>query len=349
MDDTFFQELDAHITNVGTNKCWKRKVGDLEIWFSPIPYTAQLKANETIANEDLGTGAVQETKRVALSHSIVGFDGFDLRKYRDAGPVFPMVITDRDGNGRKAQKTVKVDLPKYIYTKIAGWDSELVDVAFQIFADLMESNKRDSMKEVRFENAKDPMDELAEVEARASELRDQLSLPQMVEAADGDGDEEEVPGGGRAAASREDLEEDEPLDVPNVPPVEARPPQVQPAQKAGPAEQFDPFRTVPQQEPDHDPVRSVPIPEPVEGRRLSPIELELQKRGVIQPGHRSPPSADDRPGAPTSSPDRPYAATPSVDVGIIEQPGERKVVSPPKIDQKIVGQSRNPRFSPGNR
>ena len=338
MDEAFFQELDAHITNVGTDKCWKRKVGDLEIWFSPIPYTAQLKANETIANEDLGTGAVQETKRVALSHSIVGFDQFDLRKYRDAGPVFPMNVMEKDARGKVSQKSVRVDLPKYIYVKIAGWDSELVDIAFQIFADLMESNKKDSMREVRFENAKDPVDELAEMEARASELRDQLKLPQMVEAPEDEEDEEE-PARGPAAASREDLEEDEPLDVPNVPPVPAAP--------------FDPFQPVSQSasvpDPVPDPVRSVPVPEP-DGRRPSPIEMELQRRGAVQPTPHAPPLLDGRPGAPTSSPDRPYAATPSVDVGIIEQPGERKVVDPPKIDRKTVGQSRNPRFSPpGNR
>lgn len=336
MDEAFLQELDAHITNVGTDKCWKRVIGGLEIWFSPIPYTAQIKANETIVNENLGTAAVQETKRIALSHSIVGFDKFDLRKYRNAGPTFPMAVTERGRDGESVRKFVKVELSKYIYEKIAGWDSELVDLAFEVFADLMESNKKEAVKDVKFENAKEPADELAELEIRASEIREQLGMPQMVEAS-GESNELQFEEPGR------DLQEQEPSGLPE------QEPERDPEPTQG--EDFDPFRTVqkPVDRPDPEPVRSVPVPEP-QPRKMSAIDLELERRGqgpvAVQPSVQ--PAIPAQVGS-TSSPDRPYEAQPSVDVGVVEQQGERKVVDPPKIDRKPGGQSKNPRFNPTRR
>jgi len=313
-------------------------IGGTEIWFSPIPYTAQLKANETIANENLGTAAVQETKRIALSHSIVGFDQFDLRKYRDAGPVFPLIVVEKEKGGKSVQKDVKVELSKYIYEKLAGWDSELVDTAFDVFADLMESNKKDAVKDVKFENAKDPVDELAEAEARAASLREQLRLPPMVEVS-------REPAGEPGGRTREELEEDEPLNAPNfAPPDEGE----GEGEDAGPVDpDFNPFQPVQTEArgPAPEPVRSVPVPEP-QPRELSAIERALEQRGSGPVVAR--PAVPAQVGS-TSSPEKPYEATPSVDVGVVEQQGERQVVDPPKIDRKPGGQSRNPRFSPPGR
>jgi len=151
MDDSFFQELDAHITNVGTDMCWKRQIGEFTVWLSPIPFDGQAHANEALArlskltetDEASGIDAIQETKRVTLSHAIVGLDSFDLRKFRFAGPCIP-TIQVRDG--RELQ--VKAELHRYMYSKISGWGSELVDAVFDVYADLMESHKRELLPPV---------------------------------------------------------------------------------------------------------------------------------------------------------------------------------------------------------
>lgn len=360
MDDTFFQELDAHITNAGTDKVWKKQVGHILVWFSPIPYTAQLKANQTILDEELGTSAVQETKRVALSHSIVGFDAFDLREFRNSGPVFPMTVME----GR-TPKSVKVELHKYVYLKMAGWDSEMVDAAFEVFADLMESNKKEIVRDIKFENLKDPAEELMELEARAAELREGLNLPRMIE------DSEDDPSPKKSRKSEEEHgedydEDDEPLDEDedeggdDIHPVKPIPRKgfVSTSEERRKSEpnmemesDFNPFEKV-ENDPHPEPVRTVPVPQP-QPRRLSPIEEELARRGSNHVGHtvqRQPPPvagsvlfANEEP---TSTPDKPYEATPSVKMDVVEQRGERTVVDPPKIDRGHAGQSRNPRFSP---
>lgn len=357
MDESFFQELDAHITNAGTEIVWKKKIGHMTVWFSPIPYTAQLKANQTLVDEDLGTSVVQETKRVALSHSIVGFNDFDLRKYRNVGPVFPMTVTEG-----KIQKSVKIELSKYIYIKMAGWDSELVDAAFEVFVDLIETNKKEILHDIKFENLKDPAEELMEIEARAAELREDLKLPRMIE----DSEDDHPPKKSRKDDDEDDEpyeeDEDEDDDDVHLHPVKPTPrkgfvsiseeeskPELEPEPELLESD-FNPFEKV-EDVPSPEPVRTIPVPQP-ELKRLSPIEEELARRGSSHVGHtvqRQVPSAESilsTSKESTSSPDRPYRATPSVEMDVVEQRGERTVVDPPKIDRGHAGQSRNPRFNP---
>lgn len=330
MDDTFFQELDAHITNVGTDKCWKRKVGDLLVWISPIPFDGQLQANDALAklsklaedsDESSGIDAIQETKRITLSHAIVGLDSFDLRKFRFAGPCIP-VIQVVDGR----EMHVKVELHKYMHSKIAGWGSELVDAVFDVYADLMETHKRDLLQEVKFENLKDPKEELSELEMKAAQLRDQLNLPPMVEA-DPLGDE-------RSSAQLEDE---------GSGPITDEPPP-RPARRQ--AEDFNPFKPVEPQVAPSDgpgsmaPVQTVPVPVP---------------GGPEAGGPARGPAVRDRPrpvppgAVPSGTLDDPHLATPSVVADVLEQPAEKKVVQPPRIDPRPTAQSRNSRFAPPDR
>lgn len=313
MDDSFFQDLDRHITNIGMDKCWQKKIGDTTIWISPVPYAGQIAANEALSRlsklseEETGINSVQETKRITLSHAIVGFDNFDLRPYRFAGSCIP-VLKMIDGEN----KIVKVELHKYVYNKIKGWDSEFVDIIFDVFADLSEANKKDMLKEVKFESAKDPHEELAEIEMRVSELRDQLNLQPMVESEPIDEDSSDVVDGSNS-------------------------------------EDFDPFTTVngsePQKEtygsdidsiPIHDtvpitipePVRTVPIPV-VES---SPIQRELDAR-IVKSQH-------------VNSINNPHVAIPSVPDEIIENRSSHEILNPPTVDPNYSDQSRNSRFSP---
>lgn len=346
MDDTFFQDLDAHITNVGTDKCWKKRVGDMVLWFSPIPYDGQLQANEALSKlsrlegDETGIDAVQETKRITLSHAIVGFDKFDLRRFRFAGPCVPVL---KRINGKDEE--VQVELHKYVYGKIAGWDSEFVDVAFSVFADLSETNKNEIMKDVKFENVKDPREELSELEMRASELRDQLNLPPMVEA-EPIGDEKPSEDKARVEPEDDVGEEDfnpfKPVDQPprragriqDQPPVrQSRPVQPQPPAEDLPAEELP--------DPLPDPVRTVPVPIPQQPE-VSPIQRELEARRSRGRG----PVHETKDPVSVSSPESPHPAIPSVPNEVLERPAERKVVEPPRIDPRPSSQSRNSRFSP---
>lgn len=344
MDESFFQELDAHITNVGTDKCWKRRVGDVNIWFSPIPYDGQIQANEALAslsklaeseNSDGGSGvdAIQETKRITLAHAIVGFDEFDLRKFRFAGPCIPVI---QSVSGK--EKQVKVELHKYIRTKIAGWGSEFVDTAFDVFADLMETYKRDIVKDIKFENLKDPKEELAELEMKAAQIRDQLNLPPMVEAepmgnekssAELDAEGQETPGDGEAARPGALRTEEDFNPFRPVGPQEG---------SAPPAEEEEPV-SLP--EPVPPPVQTVPVPVPGRQEDMSPIQRELAARSQARPA----PAVV----VPAGTQDDPHSAIPSVPNDVLEQPAEKKVVQPPRIDSRPTAQSRNPRFAPPNR
>lgn len=358
MDETFFQELDSHISNIGSDKVWKRKIGGIEVWFTPISYTGQGKAMDKLLSD--GEGTLAETKRLSLANSIVGFDQFDLVKYRNAGPVFPVQVRDEDG----ALVRAKVDLQKYVYDKISGWDSEFVDTAYKVFADLMEGHSKFLVKDVKFENLKSPTEELAELEQRVAELRDQLDLPQLVEP-DRLLTEEEI-----SARAKEQAQGDgeEPPPSRRAPPPERRAaPRAEAVEEAPPEGElqvdFDPFETSgPPEDPPEDPipVRSVPVPKPPakDPSKMSPIERELLARGsnpvrpttIVSSDPQPAPQARPKVQGPTNTPETAFTALPSVDVGVLEEPGKRERVPPPSIDRSTSTQGVNPRFQrPGGR
>jgi len=172
MDD-FLAELERNISNIGSSKCWKREVGDVVLWYSPITLHGQEKVNELLSNaEGLGMNIINETKRITLSFSIVGINDIDLREFRDNVPRFPV---NKDG------KNTKVTLDRYIYQKMISWSSQFVDDAFSVLADLVETDQKSNLKNIKFENAKDPRTELKELEARVGELRSTLEMPRLVE------------------------------------------------------------------------------------------------------------------------------------------------------------------------
>lgn len=199
MDADFLARMERAITGVGTDKVWKKSILGRTVWFSPIDVTRQAKVVEAIQNPEMGTAAWDDAKRVSLAAAVVGMDDMDFRPARDAGPIF--AIPARNG----AEK--KVDLATYIYHKVASWDSDFFDAAYDVFVDLMETHRRECRKDITFENAKDPREELMELEQRAAELRERLKLPHLVEAGSV-GTEED-------ADRRERLEQDSPPESPS--------------------------------------------------------------------------------------------------------------------------------------
>jgi len=327
MED-FLQELERDITNVGVDRVWKKNIGDKILWFSPIPYDAQIQMNETLAREDLGNHAIQETKRLTLSHSIVGFGKYDLREYRDQ---YVFEIPDKKKKGQK----VKVNLQKYVYHKIEKWDSDFTDVAFSILADCLETHKKETLKDVKFENTKEPIEELAEAEARVHELRDQLDMPPLIEKGSKSESEEE------ASDAKEEASESEDGSVPFDPfeavenPEEAAKNISVNMPSPEPQPESQPERPANKPVPTEEPVRSVPIPQPP-SPELSPIQRELQKRSSKI----------------GNTPDTAYLAQPSVnalvqkdkDQGVVEeQKFNQPPVNPPRIDPPLA--NKNPRFS----
>lgn len=173
MED-FFAELDASLSNVGSTKLWKRTIGDVVIWMSPITLHGQQKVTEVLNSPDsVGINVINETKRITLSFSIVGINDLDMREYRDNVPRFP--VQGKDG------KTVKVTLDKYLYQKMTNWSAQFIDDTFAVLADLLESDQKENLKNIKFENQKNSETELTELEARVSVLRSELGKPQLVE------------------------------------------------------------------------------------------------------------------------------------------------------------------------
>src|SRR5271169_367464 len=176
MEPDFISELDKTLSNVGTDIHWKRKVGPLELWISPLSVTGQEKVTLAVAKAELGTNIVGESKRITLSNAIVGVNNSDLREFRGGAPIFP--VKNREN------KIVKTPLEQYLYSKMAQWSAQYLDDVFEVYADLMETFQKQNLKNIKFDNAKDPNIELQELEQRVSNLRTQLGLPQLVEKTD---------------------------------------------------------------------------------------------------------------------------------------------------------------------
>jgi hypothetical protein len=311
MDQEFLQQLEKALSYVGTDKVWSRIVGGRELQFSPIPVPGQEKVNETLANPGLGPNTILESKRITLSYGIIGIDKINLAEYRDAGPIFPSV--GRDG------KPIKVTLDRYIYDKIKTWGGQFVDDVFQVYADLLESHQKENLKEIKFENAKDPEVELLELEARVSELRKMLGKPQLVDAVQ--------------QTKPEETETEETTTEP---------------------EGFDPFAKVPDGDTgegasEPPPARSAPLPAaPLPGAApvssvafREPSEVSRPARPILAAEELDLPKSSD------TSPTSPHIPR-QVEGDVIEERKERKPFTPPPID-KISPVSVNPRFSPTRR
>lgn len=240
MDDNFFRQLDEALTNVGSDKHWERTIGGHVVWLSPVPFKRQHHINEILTNQELGANVIGEVKRLTLSYSIVGFDGFDLREWRNDTPAFPMADRER--------KQVKVPLHKYLLHKMEEWGIEWVDAAFDVFADITETVKKENLKDVKFDNARDKREELAELEEKVRELRIELGMPVLVELKDAKSEAAPEP---EAAAP----EPEPPFDPFRKMPEPEEPP---PASRAAPSMPVAPV-----------PVQSMPV-QPVEGASSTP-------------------------------------------------------------------------------
>jgi hypothetical protein len=260
MSEDFFKQLDEALSNVGADQYWERIIGGRKVWLSSVPFKSQHKINEILTNESLGTNVIGEVKRMTMSYAIVGFDDFDLRQYRNETPVFP-IFDPRE------RKQVKVSLNKYLYHKINEWGTEWVDSAFEVFADIMDTVKKDNLKEVKFENAKDKREELAEFEEKVKDLRNELGLPPLVE-----------------FTQNENAESTQPEDSvePAVPPANAS---------------FNPFNRISEESvlQNSEPVVPVPVP-------IRQIQNSIAQDPVVQ----RPISLNEDDHKPTSSIDRPH-------------------------------------------
>ncbi len=324
-DDDFISDLDKTFSNVGTDVHWVRKVGNLELWISPLSILGQERVTKVIGEAQLGTNIVGESKRMTLCNAIVGVNGSDLREYRNGAAVFP--VKNREG------KLVKVRLEDFLHHKSQNWSAQYIDDLFAVYSDLMETFEKQNLKDVKFENVKDPRVELQELESRAGALRAQLGLPPMIE-----DNGEKQPSAEEVAKAIEEEEEGDRAEAQRKAPE--------------PGEDFDPFKTVPREErtqraaaavaPRHIPVEDdEDMPDPFPPRQRSvpaavpadvPMGVSKKFKVNMPPGY-----------TPESSPDNPHRPTPSVANEVLDRPAERKVVAPPVINPKNL--SVNPRFA----
>jgi hypothetical protein len=315
MDQDFFTDLEAAFTGAGADTLWKRRVNGILIWLSPLTMNGQAKLVETIEGYK-GPNTYGESKRVTLSHSIVGVNDTDLRQYRDGAAVFPQM-------NRKGEM-VNVPLDKYLYGKMGGWGSQFVDDLYTVFGDMSETVEKQNLKDVKFENSKDPREELAEHMAKVAELRDQLGMKPLV-----DPDEDPRYLGKSQSEQSEEGAADSPPD----------------AEPADPVPSFDPFARIdPSRSPTHaSPAvpAPVPVPVPVPPSHPTPgMEMPPPMAAVAPIPAPVPSTTFNRPGV-----DRPiHVGMPSVPSEIMEESTARTTVAPPVIDRPAG--NRNPRFSP---
>lgn len=343
MDNNLLETLENKFTGVGSGDLYKRNIGTLIIWFSPLSYTDQAAVQEVLNSAASNPNALNDAKLVSLARSIVGVDDLDLRKYRNGTRVFN--IPDRESGNTK---TKKVDLAKYLEYKILAWGQDFVDLAFDVFADITESSKKKFAENVVFENIKEPRVELAELEVRVHELREKLGLPVLVEKTgtrytrnDGElGEAEDFqehpqdrldsqtysPTAGDENPAQEDeyLEEEiyessqEMTSVPE-PPV--------------PVDDVLNSVTTPFVE---EPVRSIPVAIPPVPER--PIYNALNaRRNVARPVSKVPVNAE-------SSPDRPFVGTPSLNMSEVVDTKQSNTPKRVSVDPSVSNQSINPRF-----
>lgn len=315
MEPDFLDALEQDISNLGSNKLFKRTIGGKEIWFSPPTLVGQGKVAETIANSALGASLVIESKRQTLAHSIVGIGKNDLRPYRHGAAIFPSV--GRDG------KPVKVALERYIYEKLVSWGHEFIENTFDVYADVMETHKRENLAEVKFENLKSPMEELAELMLRVGELRQELGLRPLVEQGEDAQSEDPTLTDGAQVAAPKDVKAFDPFEIsepgqeeeifmPEAPPPQAAP------------------KYVPKAAP-HIPVQAPPVgpaAETSEQKFQLEQEAAFELEGAFIRAQQGPVAQP----APADRPD------------VVESRASVAPVQPPQIDRIVV--PRNPRFSP---
>ena len=304
----FIDDLEKSMSGVGASTVWKRKFGDTVMWLSPITFRGQEAITELLGQADkVGINIINETKRMTLSHTIVGIGDTDLTAYRDGDPIFPSV--GRDG------RPAKVQLDRYIHHKIMKWSSQLVDDIFNVLGDLMETHSKENLAEIKFENAKDPEQELRELEDRVAELRESLGKPRLVEVSSSTSSSTKAP-------------EEAPVDHPEA--------------QAGPSVlevPFDPFAAVAAKEGARD--RQVPAPKQSAPASAPTMTVE---DGPTDPFEVVVANASEREiNIPGVGPVKAYTATPSVPGEVVEARGEQARIAPPIIDP--VSDSRNPRFS----
>ena len=309
----FIDDLEKSMSGVGAQTVWKRKFGDTTVWLSPITFRGQEAITELLGQADkVGINIINETKRMTLAHTIVGMGDVDLTSYRDGDPIFPSV--GRDG------RPAKVQLDKYIHHKIMKWSAQLVDDIFNVLGDLMETHSKENLAEIKFENAKDPEQELRELEDRVIELRETLGKPQMVEKSSSTSSPTKAP-------------EEAPVDRPEAP---AGPPVVEVP--------FDPFAAVAAKEGACDRQVQAPPQQSSAEPRPAPVHTPPLGDSDTDPFEAVAANASEREiNIPGVGPVKAYVATPSVPGEVVESRGEQSRVAPPVIDP--ISDNRNPRFS----
>ena len=323
MDIDFITELDVALSNVGSDQVWKRTLNGVELWISPLQVVGQEKVAEVITRTDLGSNIISESKRMTLAHAIVGINGHDLREYRGGAAVFP--VTNKEG------KQVKTTLDRYLYQKIGAWGAQFIDDTFSVYADLMESFQKENLKDIKFENAKDQHEELAELQARVYELRSELGLPMLVDPNDPKPEEVET--------APEVVQEEQPGFNPFT--VQQAKEQAKEAPREPVRQQVPVEITTKSTVPNGDPL----VISPAAARRAAEaaqIELSALNPTDSPPVPLAPP--------PQSQPTHQITQghpQPSPRDNIVDKPASRAPVPLPVIDKVPV--SKNPRFSPPKR
>ena len=129
-------------------------------------YMEQYEEDDSSFSLDITVEFFTVRKIEALAYSIVVMGDLDLRdiEYVERG--------DTDGHGN----TLKEEKHVFLREFLVGMDSAVIDILHRKYSDLLEESEEKAAAKVKFRHAEE---ELAKVEARRRELREELGLPEF--------------------------------------------------------------------------------------------------------------------------------------------------------------------------
>lgn len=171
----FLESIDKAFTSIGMEKRWVRVIAGRKFIFGPISYTGSHRWKDTILQSIESANTVLDSRRIMLSEAIMGVDDIDFSGIDPSEKKFQVRV---DGKVRA------MNIREYLAHKMLDWDSQLIEDMFNVYADITQSMSSDNLKEVVFENVRDPRAMLVDLTSQVNELRAELNLEPLIDPSD---------------------------------------------------------------------------------------------------------------------------------------------------------------------
>lgn len=168
----FLESIDKAFTSIGMERRWTRRIAGRDFTFMPITYTGSHRWKDSVIQSVESTNSILDSRRIMLSEAIVGIGDIDFSNIDPSEKIFKVTV---DGKSRA------MNIREYLAHKMLGWDSQLIEDIFNVYADITESFSTENLKDVVFENVRDPKARLADLTSQVNELRSELNLEPLID------------------------------------------------------------------------------------------------------------------------------------------------------------------------